>query len=88
MPSDEAETLRFLVHKHLMMNHVAFRRDTSDEQTVVRFAVQVGSPELLEMLYVLTACDLAAVGPGVWDDWKADVVTELYHRTMQYLAVE
>ena len=46
----EAEALKFLVHKHLRMNHLAFRRDTSDEQLVVRFAVQVGSPELLQML--------------------------------------
>ena len=84
----EAETLRFLVQKHELMNHEAFHRDSEDEETVVRLAVQVGSPERLEMLYVLTACDLAAVGPGVWDDWKCDVVTRLFHRTMQYLAVE
>jgi [protein-PII] uridylyltransferase len=84
----EAEALAFLVHKHLLMNHLAFRRDTSDEQLVVRFAVQVGSPELLRMLYVLTAADLAAVGPGVWDGWKEEIVTDLYHRTMQHLAVD
>ena len=84
----EAETVAFLVHKHLLMNHLAFRRDTSDEQLVVRFAVQVGSPELLQMLYVLTAADLAAVGPGVWDGWKEEIVTDLYHRAMQHLAVE
>ena len=53
---------------------------------VVRFAVQVGSPELLQMLYVLTAADLAAVGPDVWDGWKSQVLTDLYHRTMQHLA--
>ena len=53
---------------------------------MVRFAVQVGSPELLQMLYVLTAADLGAVGPDVWDGWKAEVLTDLYHRTMQHLA--
>jgi [protein-PII] uridylyltransferase len=53
---------------------------------VVHFAVQVGSPELLQMLYVLTAADLGAVGPGVWDGWKTEVVTDLYHRAMQHLA--
>jgi [protein-PII] uridylyltransferase len=82
----ETETLKFLVHKHLRMNHLAFRRDTSDEELVVRFAVQVGSPELLQMLYVLTAADLGAVGPDVWDGWKSEVLTDLYHRTMQQLA--
>jgi [protein-PII] uridylyltransferase len=54
----------------------------------VQFAVQVGSPELLQMLYILTAADLGAVGPDVWDGWKLEVVTDLYHRTMQHLAGE
>ena len=69
-----------------VMSHLAFRRDTSDDQLVVRFAVEVGSPEVLDMLYVLTAADFAAVGPGVWNSWKAEVLTDLYHRTMQHLA--
>ena len=64
LPAHEAEALRFLVHKHMLMNHLAFRRDTADEQLAVQFAVQVGSPELLQMLYILTAADLGAVGPG------------------------
>lgn len=82
----DTEVLKFLVHKHLMMSHLAFRRDTSDDQLVVRFAVDVGAPDVLRMLYVLTAADLAAVGPGVLNDWKAEVLTELYVRTMQHLA--
>ncbi len=82
----ETETIKFLVHKHLRMNHLALRRDTSDEEVVVRFAVQVGSPELLQMLYVLTAADLGAVGPDVWDGWKSQVLTDLYHRAMHQLA--
>jgi [protein-PII] uridylyltransferase len=86
LPLREAETLKFLVHKHLVMSHLAFWRDTSDDQLVVRFAVDVGSPEVLDMLYVLTAADFAAVGPGVWNSWKAEVVTDLYQRTMQHLA--
>jgi [protein-PII] uridylyltransferase len=84
----DTETLEFLVHKHLLMNHLAFRRDTSDEQLLIRFAADVGSPELLRMLFVVTACDLGAVGPGAWTGWKAEVVTEMYHRAMQHLAGE
>ena len=86
LPPHETEIIKFLVHKHLRMNHLALRRDTSDEELVVRFAVQVGSPELLQMLYVLTAADLGAVGPDVWDGWKSVVLTDLYHRAMQQLA--
>ncbi len=86
LPVREAEALKFLVHKHLMMAHLAFRRDTSDDQVVVRFAVEVGSPEMLDMLLVLTAADIAAVGPGVWNDWKGEVLADLYYRTMRHLA--
>jgi [protein-PII] uridylyltransferase len=82
----ETETLKFLVHKHLMMSHLAFRRDTSDEEMIVKFAVECGSPDVLKMLYVLTASDLGSVGPGVLNEWKLDVLTELYHRTMRHLA--
>ena len=82
----EAEMLKFLVHKHLLMSHLAFRRDTSDEQLIVKFAVEVGSPEVLEMLFVLTASDLAAVGPGVLNDWKIEVLNGLFQRTMQHVA--
>jgi len=84
---DEAdgETLKFLVHKHLMMSHLAFRRDTSDEQLIVRFARDVGSPETLQMLFVLTACDTAAVGPGTLNAWKTEVLADLYRRTRDRL---
>jgi len=81
----DAEALQFLVHKHLVMSHLAFRRNTSDPQLILKFASEVGSPELLRMLYVLTAADFAAVGPGVWNDWKAEVLAELYRRVMQHL---
>ncbi len=86
LPLREAETLKFLVHKHLLMSHLAFRRDTHDPELIVRFAVEVGSPEVLDMLFVLTAADFAAVGPGVWDSWKAEVLGALYHSTMRHLA--
>ncbi len=86
LSAHDAEALRFLVHKHELMNNLAFRRDTADQQLAVDLAVQVGSPDMLQMLYVLTAADLGAVGPDVWDNWKAEIITDLYHRTMQHLA--
>lgn len=86
LPPLDAETLRFLVSNHQMMGQIAFRRDISDEQLLVRFAVDVGSPELLAMLYVMTAADFSAVGPDAWDSWKAEILTELYYRAMEYLA--
>ena len=86
LTEQDAEAVKFLVQNHLLMNHLAFRRDTSEEQLLVRFARDVGSPDLLRMLFVLTAADLDAVGPDVLDDWKTEILTELYQRTMRHLA--
>jgi [protein-PII] uridylyltransferase len=82
----ETNVLSFLVHKHLAMAHLAFRRDTGDERIVVQFAVECGSPEVLQMLLLLTASDLAAVGPSVLNPWKVEVLGELYKRTLRHLA--
>lgn len=68
------------------MSHLAQWRDTNDDNVVIQFAVDVGSPEVLQMLYVLTCADLAAVGPGVLNQWKLDLLTQLYRRSRAHLA--
>jgi [protein-PII] uridylyltransferase len=37
------------------------------------------------MLTVLTAADVAAVGPGTWNRWKSEVLGDLYFRTLGVL---
>jgi [protein-PII] uridylyltransferase len=86
MSKNKADMLVFLVHKHLKMSHLALRRDTTDVNLLVEFAHEVGRPELLRMLYVLTAADIQAVGPGAWTDWKAGLLDELYNRAMLILS--
>lgn len=86
LKEEDTETIKFLVHKHLVMSHLAQWRDTNDDKVVIRFAVEVGSPERLQMLYTLTCADLDAVGPGVLNDWKLRLLTELYQRAMRHLA--
>ncbi|MFV2069321.1 MAG: [protein-PII] uridylyltransferase [Pirellulales bacterium] len=88
LSEEETVQVRFLVQHHLRMSHLAFRRDTSDETIMARFAADVGSPDLLRMLFVMTCADLAAVGPGVLNDWKAEVLTHLFRRSMRYVAGE
>jgi [protein-PII] uridylyltransferase len=78
----ETRTLSFLVHRHLLMAHTAFRRDPNDEKVVLPFAREVGTPEVLKKLLALTAADIAAVGPGVLTKWKESLLIELYTRTM------
>ena len=79
-----AETLEWLVRKHLAVNVVAFRHDLSDPQIVLAFAAEVGSIRRLELLVVHTYADLVAVGPGVATDWKVNLIEDLYRCTRRY----
>jgi len=88
LPKHETEVLCFLVHKHLRMSHLAQRRNIHDDTVVAEFAFEVGSLEVLRMMYVLTCADLTAVGPGVLNSWKLDLITQLYERTSEHLAGE
>jgi len=82
------EVLAWLVLKHLRMAHTAFRHDLQDENVIVRFAAEVGSVEKLKMLFIMTCADLAAVGPNVLNQWKQDLITELFQKTKQQLSGE
>ena len=84
----ETRTLVFLVHRHLLMAHTAFRRDPYDEKVLLNFARAVATPEVLRKLFVLTAADLAAVGPGVLTKWKESLLVELYLRTLPEVSGE
>lgn len=84
---EDRDMLEFLVLKHLVMAHFAFRRDTSHEAMVARFAADVRKQEYLQALYVLSAADLAGVGPGVLSPWKKEVLTDLFLRTREHFTV-
>ena len=84
----ETRTLVFLVHRHLLMSHTAFRRDPYDEKVLVPFAKEVGTPEVLRKLLALTVADITAVGPGVMTKWKESLLNELYLRTLSVVSGE
>jgi [protein-PII] uridylyltransferase len=88
LPQHDADIVKFLVHKHLIMTHAALWRDIDDDKQVLQFACEVGSPEALSMLYVHSAADLDAVGPGVLNEWKLDLLGQLYERAMIHLGGE
>ena len=75
------ELVAWLVEHHLVMSDYAQKRDVSDPRTVVDFARIVETPERLRLLLVLTVADIRAVGPGVWNGWKGQLLRELYHAT-------
>jgi [protein-PII] uridylyltransferase len=75
------ELVAWLVEHHLVMSDYAQKRDVSDPRTVSDFARIVQTPERLRLLLVLTVADIRAVGPGVWNGWKGQLMRELYSAT-------
>lgn len=78
---DEAELVAWLVGNHLEMSDTAQRRDISDPQTIAKFTERVGNLERLRLLLILTVADIRAVGPGVWNGWKGQLLRDLYYAT-------
>lgn len=82
----ETETVAWLIENHLVMSDTAQRRDLGDRQTIATFAQKMQTLERLKMLFILTVCDIRAVGPGVWNHWKAELMRTLYWETEMMLA--
>src|SRR5437764_1675459 len=77
----EPETGAVLVQQHLVMSSIAQSRDLSDRKTIENFAGVVQSLERMKLLLILTTADIRAVGPGVWNSWKAQLLRTLYYET-------
>ena len=81
----ETETVAWLVLHHLDMNRTAYKRDLDDAKTIRDFVDLVQSPERLRLLLILTVADTRAVGPNVWNGWKASLLRELYYAAQEAL---
>jgi len=81
----ETETVAWLVRYHLLMSATAFKRDLSDFKTILDFCEVVQSAERLRLLLTLTVVDIRAVGPGVWNGWKRQLLTDLFDAAEEVL---
>jgi [protein-PII] uridylyltransferase len=81
LSANDTTAVAWLVKNHLVMSDTAQRRDISDPKTVRDFVDLVQSPEMLRLLLVLTVADIRAVGPGVWNGWKGQLLRTLYYET-------
>ncbi len=82
----ETETVAWLIRYHLIMSEVSQSRDIQDPETAQSFGELVQSPARLALLMILTACDIRAVGPGVWTGWKGSLLRSLYYATEPLLS--
>ena len=85
LSEDETELVAWLVRWHLLMSATAFKRDLADTKTISDFVAEVQSLERLRQLMVLTVVDIRAVGPGIWNSWKRQLIGELYELSEEQL---
>jgi [protein-PII] uridylyltransferase len=81
----ETEAVAWLVRWHLLMAATAFKRDLADPQAIADFAGRVKSIERLRLLLVLTVVDIRAVGPGIWNSWKRQLLRQLFEAAEEVL---
>ncbi len=81
----EVDTVEWLVRYHLLMSDMAQKRDIADPRTVRDFAKAVQTVKRLDLLCVLTVCDIRGVGPNTWNNWKAVLIRGLYRQTRKRL---
>ncbi|WP_041375688.1 [protein-PII] uridylyltransferase [Polymorphum gilvum] len=83
---NETDTVAWLVEHHLDMSTMAQSRDLSDRKTIADFASIVQSMERLKLLLILTVADIRAVGPGVFNGWKGQLLRTLYYECEPHLS--
>lgn len=77
----DVRVIAAMTRHHLLLPDTATRRDLDDPATLRIVTDAVGdSPELLELLHLLTIADAAATGPAAWSDWKAELIADLVRR--------
>lgn len=86
--ADPHNDVAFLIRNHLIMEQIAFRRNTNDPATIEEFAKLFSRPEQLDLLFILTYSDLSAVNKTVWTSWKEMLLQELYLRTRNRLLAD
>lgn len=85
LKQDEVDIVEWLVRYHLLMSDMAQKRDIADPRTVRDFAKAVQTVKRLDLLCVLTVCDIRGVGPTTWNNWKAVLIRALYRQTRRAL---
>ncbi len=81
----DTKLITWLVRNHLLMSMTAQRKDISDPDVIHQFALQVGSIEYLNYLYLLTVADIRATNPSLWNNWKDALLKDLYVATHRAL---
>jgi len=81
----DARLVAWLVRNHLQLSLTAQKQDIADPEVINGFARFVGDETHLDHLYVLTAADVRATNPRLWNSWKASLFSEFHDRVKRAL---
>jgi len=85
LDSTATQILRIIVENHLVMASISQRRDLDDPAVVRQFARQIGTPEALNLLTLLTFADSQGTSDKLWNGFKDALLWDLYARAMPLL---
>ncbi|MGE4550757.1 MAG: [protein-PII] uridylyltransferase, partial [Opitutales bacterium] len=72
----------FIVRNHLEMSRFSMKFDLDDPEVVSAFAAKVEDPQKLHFLYALTFCDSRGTSIDLWNDYKDNLLAQLYRHTL------
>lgn len=81
LSKNDSKLVCWLVRNHLVMSMTAQRMDINDPDVIHKFALQVGSIEYLNHLYLFTVADIRATNPSLWNSWKDQLLLDLFTYT-------
>ena len=81
----DTKLVAWLIENHLLMSLTAQKCDISDPAIIREFARKIPSRVHLAYLYILTACDIAATNPSLWNTWRDSLLRQLYIETRRVL---
>ena len=85
---EDTNLIEWLVENHLVMSITSQKKDLTDNSVIEDFAKKVKDLETLNYLYCLTAADVSATNPNLWNSWNASLLRQLYDRTKLFLEDE
>ena len=88
LKDSERNKISWLVRNHLMMSDFAQKRDLSDQKTIIDFQEHVQDRETLDLLFILTVCDIKGVSSDAWNNWKSSLLESLYFQTLQLVSTD
>lgn len=78
LPPADTELVAWLVRSHLVMSSVAQKSDLTDPKVIEQFTRFVADERRLTALYLLTVADIRGTSPKVWNNWKAQLLENLF----------